>query len=261
MQQPAVAVMPGCEAWSHAAGSPVGVLVLHGFTGTPASMRDIAKALAAAGHDVELPRLPGHGTSVDDMLSTTWHDWTAEVESAYQRLASRVERVVVVGLSMGGTLTLRMAFDHPSIAAIACVNPATKARPAKVLAAIDELIAEGTSVVPGEGRSDIADPDCFDTAYDGTPMVPLRSLLLDGIAPMSDRYVELMMPLRLFTSRNDHVVDPGDSVHLAASYGGPVEHTWLERSFHVATRDYDRELIIAELTTFVADLAPSSSAP
>jgi carboxylesterase len=261
MQQPAVAVMSGCEAWSHVAGSPVGALVLHGFTGTPASMRNIAEALATAGYDVELPRLPGHGTHVDDMLSTAWQDWTAEVEAAYRRLAARAERVVVVGLSMGGTLTLRMALDHPSIAAIACINPATKARPAEMLATIDDLIANGTSIVPGEGRSDIADPDGADTAYDGTPLVPLRGLLIDGIAPMSDRYGELTMPLRLFTSRNDHVVDPDDSVHLAATYGGPVEHTWLEQSFHVATRDYDRDLIITELTTFVAGLAPSSSAP
>jgi carboxylesterase len=63
------------------------------------------------------------------------------------------------------------------------------------------------------------------------------------------------MPLRLFTSRNDHVVDPGDSEHLAATWGGTVEHTWLERSYHVATRDYDRDLIIGEALVFVAGFA------
>jgi carboxylesterase len=58
------------------------------------------------------------------------------------------------------------------------------------------------------------------------------------------------MPLRLFTSRHDHVVEPADSEHLAATYGGAVEHTWLERSYHVATRDHDRDLVIAETIAF-----------
>ena len=53
------------------------------------------------------------------------------------------------------------------------------------------------------------------------------------------------MPLLLFTSRQDHVVDPADSEYLAAHYGGPVDHRWLERSYHVATQDYDRDDIIA----------------
>jgi carboxylesterase len=65
------------------------------------------------------------------------------------------------------------------------------------------------------------------------------------------------MPLRLFTSRNDHVVEPSDSEHLAATYGGEVEHTWLDRSYHVATQDFDRELIFAESVAFVEQIASS----
>ena len=67
-------ILPGAEPWS-AEGGPTGVLVLHGFTGNPSSMRGLAEAMAAAGHSVELPRLPGHGTTVDDMLTTSWADW------------------------------------------------------------------------------------------------------------------------------------------------------------------------------------------
>src|SRR5215218_5758283 len=129
----ATVVMSGCEPWSHAAGAPVGALVLHGFTGTPASVRNIAEALGAAGYDVELPRLPGHGTTVEDMITTTWADWLGEVETAYQRLADRVERVVVIGQSMGGTLALRIALDHASVAGLGLVNPATQARDAATL--------------------------------------------------------------------------------------------------------------------------------
>jgi carboxylesterase len=247
-------VLAGCDAWSHVAGSRVGVLVVHGFTGTPASVRGIAEAMAAAGYDVELPRLPGHGTTVDDMLTTDWSAWSGEVSRAVERLSIRVSHVVAVGQSMGGTLVLRAALDHPAISALVCINPLTRVRDAETLAMLDDLLEDGIAVAPGEG-SDIADPDASDIAYAGTPIAPLKSLLFDGVVPIADRYGELTVPLRLFTSRHDHVVDPADSEYLAATYGGPVEHTWLERSYHVATRDYDRDLIVAESLAFVAKVS------
>ena len=116
-------MLPGCEAWSHVAGSDVGVLVVHGFTGTPASVRGVAEAVAGAGFDVELPRLPGHGTTVADMLLTNWSSWYGEVERALARLAERVDRRVVIGQSMGATLVLRAALDHAGIAGVVCINP------------------------------------------------------------------------------------------------------------------------------------------
>lgn len=247
-------VMAGCEAWSHVAGSTVGVLVVHGFTGTPASVRGIAEAMAAAGHDVELPRLPGHGTAVDDMLTTSWADWAGEVGDAVDRLSARVSRIVAVGQSMGGTLVLRAALDRPEIGALVLVNPLTRVRDAETMALLDDLLDDDVRVAPGAG-SDIADPDSSDIAYAGTPIAPLKSLLLDGVAPIADRYGEITVPLRLFTSRNDHVVEPADSEYLARTYGGPVGHTWLERSYHVATRDFDRDLVVAESLAFVAQVS------
>src|SRR5262245_48730656 len=97
-------VLAGCEAWSHVAGSQVGVLVVHGFTGSPASVRGIAEAMSSSGYDVELPRLPGHGTSIADMLTTDWSAWSGEVARAHARLADRVSTIVLVGQSMGATL-------------------------------------------------------------------------------------------------------------------------------------------------------------
>src|ERR1035437_633044 len=87
-------VMPGCEPFSQH-GGPSGVLVLHGFTGNPASMRWIAERAAEAGYSVELPRLPGHGTTVEDMITTTWADWSKTAEESYDELAARCEHVAV----------------------------------------------------------------------------------------------------------------------------------------------------------------------
>jgi carboxylesterase len=243
-------VLAGAEALSHCAvGDGGGVLALHGFTGSPSSMAGVAAAMTDAGLHVEVPRLPGHGTNVVDMLPTRWPDWAAEVADAYQRLASRTDRIVVVAQSMGGTLALWMALQQPGIRGLVLVNPVTEPQPADVRAMLGELVADGTEVVPGIG-SDIAESGVVEVSYPATPVAPLISLLDDGVSPITSRYGELTMPLLLFTSRQDHVVDPGQSEHLARTYGGDVDHRWLERSYHVATQDYDRHELIAAAVDF-----------
>ena len=243
-------VLPGCAPVSHRRGSSTGVVVLHGFTGNPSSMRGVADAMIAAGYDLELPRLPGHGTTIEEMVTTGWSDWFAETERIVDEVSGRVDRVVLVGQSAGGTLALAAAFGRAQVAGVVCINPATCTRDEATMAMVDEFLDDGFEIVPGEG-SDIADPDSSDIAYDGTPLRPLKSLVDDGIVPISGRFGELTVPLRLFTSRQDHVVPPSDSEHLAAAWGGPVEHTWLERSYHVATLDYDRDTVIDGSVEFV----------
>ena len=241
-------LLPGAEPWS-AAGGPAGALCLHGFTGNPSSMRGLAEAFAAAGFSVELPRLPGHGTTVEEMKGTRWADWTAEVEAAYQRLAARTERVVVAGLSMGGSLSLWTALHHPEVAGLVLVNPATMPQPSEVMEMVHGMLDEGVDHMPGIG-ADIADPDVTESAYAETPLRPLASLVEDGLAQMVDRYGEITCPLLLLTSPQDHVVDPGNGDLLAETYGGPVERISLERSYHVATLDYDKDLIFDAAVTF-----------
>lgn len=246
-----VAVMADCEPLSHVGNRNAGVLVLHGFTGNPSSMRLQGEALAALGYHIEMPRLPGHGTSIDDMLTTSWADWTGAVEAAYQRLAERVPAIVVMGLSMGGSLTLWTGLGHPEVKGLVCVNPATQPQPDDVMEMLAEMLEDGITVMPAIG-SDIADETVQEISYDGTPVGPLLSLNNDGLAPMAKRYGELTMPMLVFVSRNDHVVEPASSEFLAANVGGACELVWLDRSFHVATQDFDRDLITAGSAAFVA---------
>ena len=112
---------------------------------------------------------------------------------------------------------------------------------------IDDCLTRLDEVTPH-----LADPDAVEIAYDGVPLRAMLSLMDDGVGSISDRFAELTMPLLLITSRQDHVVDPGNSEHLAATYGGAVEHVWLERSYHVATQDYDAEDINRRAGEFVA---------
>ncbi len=239
-------IIPGLEPWS-ADGSDVGVLVVHGFTGAPQSMRGLAEAFAAAGFTVDLPLLPGHGTSVDDMITTTWADWSGAAEAAYEALAARTSKVVVAGLSMGGALTAWLAARHPEIAGIVCINPVV-VRDQNVVDFASGALAEGTDRIPAIGN-DVADPAGKEKAYDATPLAPLVSLQ-EGVGELEPLLGDVTCPLLLMTSPQDHVVPPSNSDALAGAVAGPVERLSLERSYHVATLDYDRDLIAEHAVAF-----------
>lgn len=243
-------VLPGCEPWSTNGGRH-GVLVLHGFTGCPQSMRPLAEAFADEGYTVDLPLLPGHGTSADDLATTSWSDWSSAAEAVYQNLAARCDRVVVAGLSMGGSLTAWLAIHHPEIAGIICINPLIRVG--------HDLVALGRQMLEaGEERvtsigGDIADPSGRENAYDEVPLEPLLSLAEAG-DELGANLERISCPVLLMTSPQDHVVPPTNSDELAASVRGPVQRVSLERSYHVATVDYDRDLIRAEAVKFVAKI-------
>jgi len=246
-------IIPGCEPFSHVGTGTTGVLVIHGFTGNPSSMTPQAQAMAAAGLHVEQPRLPGHGTSLADMQTTDWADWSGEAAAAYDRLAERAEKIVVMGLSMGGTLTLWTGLQRQGdgkLAGLVCVNPATQPQADDVMAMLDEMLEDGTEVMPGIG-ADIADPEVTEIAYEGTPIRQLVSLVNDGVRPITDRFGDLAVPLLLFSSTDDHVVPPENSAHLADTYGGDVDVVSMTDSYHVATLDFDRDRINEQSVAFV----------
>jgi carboxylesterase len=236
-------LLAGAEPFSSGAATPAGAgaLVLHGFTGSPHSVRGVATALAAAGLAVEAPLLPGHGTAPDDMVATTWADWRAAAEAAWLDLATRCESVVVFGLSMGGSLAAALAADHPQTAGIAVVNPYIDPPAPSFQDLLRGLLAAGETWVPGIG-SDIARPGSREIGYSGTPIAPLLSLsqALDRLRPRLGR---IACPVLIMTSRVDHVVPPVSSDVLAQGVAGPVERVWLDRSFHAATLDFDGDEI------------------
>jgi carboxylesterase len=120
-------VMPGAEPFEHD-GGPVGVLLCHGFTGSPQSLRGWAEHLAQAGLTVSLPRLPGHGTTWPEMNNTRSEDWYAEAARAFEVLRGKTEEIFVMGLSMGGCIALRIAELRPdAVRGVVVVNPSLTA--------------------------------------------------------------------------------------------------------------------------------------
>jgi carboxylesterase len=245
--------MPGAEPYS-ATGDARGALVLHGFTGNPQSMRDLALALADAGFSVELPLLPGHGTDIADMLPTRWEDWSGAAEEAYAALAARSDAVVVVGLSMGATLSVWLAEQHPEIAAIAVVNPLLAPPAPDVVALVESMADGGEEVAPGIG-SDIAKNGVTESAYPGLPLRAALSLF-GATAGVEANLGSVTCPVLLFTSTQDHVVEPVSSQLLVERAKGPVDQVVLERSYHVATLDWDKEEIEARTVEFLSGVLP-----
>jgi carboxylesterase len=241
-------LIPGAEPWSHD-GGPVGVLVLHGFTGNPGSMRQLAERIAEAGHTVDLPLLPGHGTTIEDMIPTGWADWSACAEEHYTALAARCEQVVVVGLSMGGALTAWLGSEHTEIAGLVCINAVVTVPPG-MREAVQEVLATGADRFDGIG-SDIADPDAKESAYEDTPLAPLLTLF-DAADTIGHQLDQITSPMLIITSTDDHVVPPSNSDVLAETVAGPVERVRCERSYHVVTQDYDKELVFSSTVDFIA---------
>lgn len=228
------------------------MLVLHGFTGNPQTMRPLAEALAAAGLTVELPLLPGHGTAVEDMLPTRWEDWSGAAEAEFQALAARCDRLAVVGLSMGGTIACWLAERHPHLAGLALVNPFVEPPDPEARAVVSAMLDDGTAVTEGIG-SDIKKPGVVEAAYSGTPLAPLLSLF-DGVDVVRPALGQIRCPVLLCSSREDHVVDPVSGEVLSSEVAGPIERVHLENSYHVATLDNDASLIERRVVEFTLEV-------
>ncbi|HEY1825872.1 MAG TPA: alpha/beta fold hydrolase [Acidimicrobiales bacterium] len=242
-------VLSGAEAFSHQGGSS-GVLVVHGFTGNPSSMRPLAERAAGAGYSVELPRLPGHGTTIEDMQTTTWADWAGAAESAYLDLAKRCEKVALVGLSMGGSLCAYLAERHAEVAGAVLINPLVKPPVAELLEGLDALLEAGVDSFESIG-SDIKKEGVVELSYDATPLVPAKSLF-EGVARVHENLSRIESPILLLSSREDHVVTSDNGDDVVEMVSGPLERFWLEDSYHVATLDNDQALIESLTLDFLA---------
>jgi carboxylesterase len=241
-------VMPGAEPYSHD-GGPVGALLCHGFTGSPQSLHPWAEYLANAGLSVSLPRLPGHGTTWQEMARTRWQDWYAEVDRAFEGLARRASEVFVMGLSLGGCLALRLAEVHgDEVSGLVLVNPSIVAD--SRLFAVAPVIKYIVPSLKGIA-SDIKKDGSRELAYGRVPVkaaasLPhLWSLTRDGLG-------KLTQPVLVFKSPADHVVGPASLAALKSALpSSQLTVRTCGNSYHVATLDNDAPAIFEGSLEFV----------
>jgi carboxylesterase len=246
-------VLPGCEPFS-VTGTTNGVLVLHGFTGNPQTMRALAEVVANQGYSVEMPRLPGHGTSLEDMMTTTWDDWSGTALASFDELAARCDHVAIVGLSMGGALALWVAQRRDSTGLV-LINPLVEPPAQETLDGLRQLLDGGIETIESIG-SDIKKEDAHVVTYPGTPLRCAESLFA-ALGPIFNNLPTVSAPVLLFSSREDHVVTSDNGDVVVNRVVGPVERWWLENSFHVATLDNDAPEIEGATVSFLGGLFSS----
>jgi carboxylesterase len=249
-----VAILTGAEPFNHD-GSDVGVLLCHGFTGTPQSMRPWGEYLADRGYTVRVPLLPGHGTTWQEMNGTTWQDWYTCVDSSFRELHQTCERVVVGGLSMGGALSLQLAQEHgPRISGLVLVNPAVKFDDprTRLLPVLKHLMGSVQAI-----GNDVKKPGVSELAYARTPLKASHSQMMAWSSLIRD-LPDITQPMLLLRSTEDHVVPASSSALILSRISSrDVTEILLDDSYHVATIDNDAPRIFDESAKFIERVALS----
>lgn len=250
-------IRAGCEPFQFGGGS-TGVLLLHGYSGSPASLRPMGEWLARRGYSVACPRLPGHGTDWRELADTAWQDIAEEAERALKELSSRSELVVVAGLSVGGLLAFHLAAHHPPplVAGVVAINPYVR-NPAFAFLPVVRLIRRRVRGI----INDIKRTGQDELGYEYLPMAGIVQLgrLMGAVQP---ELPEVTCPVRVFLSDTDHVVPKGTVRWAFARLGSQdKEIVELHESYHVATLDNDAEAIFAGTQEFVERVAAAATPP
>ena len=227
----------------------VGILLVHGFTGSPHSMRPVAQRFMELGYAVEMPVLTGHATRWQDLRDSTYQQWLDSAERGYRRLTNQGLQVVVIGMSMGGTVATHLSARLP-VAGTVLINPymvdvnPMMRHAGKVSKVLPVLKAIG---------SDIAVPGVNEGAYSIVPTAAVYQLHLLG-AETRALIPQLKSPVLYLRSLGDHTVLDSSHRYFLEHCSVPVEFRWLTRSYHVATLDYDAEYLLSAIQAFVASL-------
>lgn len=242
-------ILPGAEPFLLPGGEK-GVLLVHGFTGSPSEMRLMGEALQAEGYTVLAPRLCGHGTTVSEMAVTRWPHWYGSVQDGYHLLKAMCSEISIVGLSMGGLFALQASQELPVKKVVSLATPIfinNRRLPLLPLYRIfRKYVYRQKKEYPG------IDP-CYTVSYEQTPIACLDSMLalidhVDSLLP------NVSVPALIIQSHNDHTVRPRSAKHIYDRLGSQEKTLlWLEHSGHLMTLDIEHAAVFAAVIDFLRD--------
>lgn len=231
----------------------IGIVLVHGFTGSPAAMRPWAEYLNARGYSVRVPLLPGHGTKPADLNEVAWPAWPAKVTAEITELDKYCSQIFVAGLSMGGGTTLHVAAElGEKLSGIILVNPMIHVRGISPTLAfvISRLVKFGKSV-----GNDIKRKGVTEYSYDKMPYRGIHQLLT-MLKLTRAALPSVKVPMQLFHSVDDHTLPVSNTEIIMREVGSATKsRIELLNSYHVATIDHDSELIFANSLTFIEGLS------
>jgi carboxylesterase len=269
---------PGKDHSIFIPGGTTGVLLLHGLSGTPLELRDVAKAMAARGHTVLCPQLAGHCGTYDDLKQVRWHDWAANALEGVKRLRECCDVVIIGGLSTGAVLSLNLAARYPHlIQGVAVLAPTlwlngwmvpyhaylfniVLQKPVANQFDFPDLPPHGVKDETIRRRVKAA-IDAGDSSIAGLPVTP-------GGAVIEHRWLVnatrrdmkwITQPVLIVHPREDDYADLNNVAYIIRNVGGPVETITLEDSYHIVTLDRQKHVLIDRLGTFVDRVALQNS--
>ena len=243
-------VLPGAEPFSLGTGD-AGVLMVHGFTGSPVSMKPLGVGLAAHGLRVEGIRLPGHGTTIADLRERHWSEWVDEAARGVDALRSSCSTVVVFAQSMGAAVALHLAATQPdAIDGLALANPYVfDAR--LLVTPVGRLVLREVKGV----ADDISIDGVTELAYPRMP-VPAVAEMAAMLKVVRGELGRVSQPLLVFRSGTDHVIPSSNARKVLDGVGSSrKELVECPNSFHVVTLDRDAPLVLERTLAFVRELA------
>ena len=232
-----------------APGGKTGVLLIHGFGGSPRSLQELAKRLVDAGYTVALPLLAGHGSTPEAMEASRRTEWMADVEKAYQWVHERADKVFVCGLSMGGTLALWATEQHPDVAGLITINTIIRHPLEKVMLLIGRLrVPRWVKGIGNDAKAEGVD----EKAYLRLPMRATYELALLSRATRAG-LGGITSPALVFSSVVDHVVPPANQKEIYESIGSTDKRfVELHDCYHLATMDCGKEQAFTGILDFIA---------
>jgi carboxylesterase len=238
-------VLPGAEPYEADAG-PLGVVLLHGFGGSPGSLRAVAEWFEGRGVSVRLPRLPGHGTSIEDLAAVRWPAWAEAADRALSSLLERCRAVAVLGHSMGAALALHLAAERPDdVAALALANPYLRDR-RLMLVPVARLFVRSTSAGSTDSNNGATDPG----RYDRRPVpaiVTLRAFLKHVDRELS----RVRAPILVVGSVVDHEIPAGSAERIASRVSSRrIERVECPNSYHALPLDHDAPVLCERSLAF-----------
>lgn len=226
-----------------------GILLIHGFTGSLKTLSYLKDSFEKVNFEIEMPSLTGHNTNYRDLDKVRYIDWINDVETAYQKLRKKTNSVFVLGLSMGGALSLYLSTQHKDIKGVILVNHAlTLKRNFKFV--LVPFLRHFVRFVYDPG-SDIKDKSKTGLAYDYVSLNALYEFM-KLMKIVREELPKVESPLLIFKSLEDHVI-PYESVILTLKgvNSTDIRLIHLKNSYHVATEDFDKEIIFNKSLEFI----------
>ena len=242
-------IQQGAEAF-FLPGGPDGVLLVHGFTGSPAEVRLFGEALHGAGYTVHAVRLPGHGTTPEDMERMTTEDWRNAVLDGWNVLAAACDRIAVVGVSMGALLALWLSTVRPVWQTAALAAPIF-IREARQLHLLPPRSGCRGKFLPKVKKTMPEVPPEYCICYRVTPLLSVHELLI-MIAETKEQLPKVKDRLLVVQSERDHTVDAESARYIMEHVGSAdKELLWLKQSGHRLMLDCERDTVFQSTIDFL----------